>query len=157
MRSGNPKTKPTSTTESSPAMTLPSSKMLSSTSTLAVRPTQYPHPASCASRTIKTKNIVSTTALPSIIALHDQITENTRASFSPTTTPPTSTDCNQTPAITIHPQIATTPPTSTVCNQTPVITNSQPHHLQSTNTLPQRPFCSPKQCILTKKMYCLRN
>ena len=163
MRSEKTKPKPPSTTESSPALTLQSSMMLSSASTLAVRPTQYPHP----SRSIKSTppstkdNIVP--PLPSnVLAILGQITTNTRA-LLPQSTPPTPTVCNQTPATT-NQQITTSPSMSAACNQTLANTNNQPQIAaalkrspernnlhQSTSTPPQRPFCSPKQCMLTKK------
>ena len=137
-------------------MTLQSSRMLASTSsTHEVRATPYPHPASSTSCTIKstppstqdavnthttcqtvTRSIVPPPLPSTIVALLGQIPQSS-------TSPPASATCNQTPAITNQPRIATTPPTSSVCNQTPAI--NQPH------PLPQRPFCSPKQCMLTKK------
>ena len=152
MRSKNQETKFTSTPKLSPAMAHQSSRMLTSTpSTHEVRATPT---TSCTIKSTPPSNVaaVNTLAtsqtitrsivappLPSpIVALLAKIPQSSA-------TPSTSATCNQTPAITNQPRIATatTPTTSSLSDRIPTV--NQPH------PLPQRPFCSPKQCMLTKK------
>ena len=157
------KSKPPSTKESSPALTLQSSTMLSAPSTLGVRPIQHSHPSNSIKSTSPSTGVNIVPPLPSNVAvILSQITTNTRA-LLPQSTPPTPAVCNHPPTNT-NQQFATTSFISTVCNQTLANTNNRAQTAaglkrspetnnlhKSTSTTLQRPFCSPKQCMLSKK------
>ena len=157
------KSKPPSTKELSPALTLQSSTVLSAPSTLGVRPIQHSHPSHSIKSTSPSTGDNIVPPLPSnVAAILSQITTNTRA-LLPQSTPPTSAVCNHPPTNT-NQQFATTPFISTVCNQTLANTNNRAQTAaglkrspetnnlhKSTSTALQRPFCSPKQCMLSKK------
>ena len=151
------KSKPPSTKESSPALTLQSSTMLSAPSTLGVRPIQHSHPSNSIKSTSPSTGVNIVPPLPSNVAvILSQITTNTRA-LLPQSTPPTPAVCNHPPTNT-NQQFATTSFISTVCNQTLANTNNRAQTAaglkrspETTSTTLQRPFCSPKQCMLSKK------